>query len=1145
MVNKILGTLFVVLVFFSYINCQKDKKDNDDTRFYPNQLLFVYTGLVLVVFIRHAVVTFDICVPHAIFCITAGLLCGIAMDHIEWVDQIGDMVRQTVHHIQYIFLPMILYSTSFCIDAHAFIKALPQIFIISIPVSILSMAATGLLMKEIIDSTWSYVEAMLFGIMFSSIYPLDVLRWLKESTIQTKYVITLLNGETVVSGALSFYIFRVIQHHYEKWVVRWYQFLTGFVRQLFMGVPLSCIFAYFGAFMMRYAYNDPINLMVLTISMCYTTYFLGNWMCNAGLIANVITGIKMGMERTSLSKEVEQGIIYFWQMVTTLMNGILFILIGILATAFISHDLGIEDVILVFVTYLITNLFRFLGFFVHSPILSRVGYGMSFQNMVICVWGGLKNPVNLNMATMISLMFREEGKDKRKESTFFLHAVGVYILMLLINGSFVPILLKALGLTKISLSREINMNNCMKYIYEARAREIAILKMDRFLSDANWPLVLNTTTLKHPYKNMNTVNEDESDEEEEYFLGYRSTYCPDCKKNVPNQPTAKEIKEMNKEAKLRVLKLRKIAYSRQFENGMISKEGIRIMHQAVEIAMDSDSLIIELDGLFKMFKKENCLYRCMRDQIQHLAKSKDGHFKLPRKTWRLWCYRIVNHFIFSTFIYCMVLLNMIEVVCHFGSVADSSFLIVNGNSFFFLVYLAEFWLKVFSYSWIYVCKHGMQTYFASFWNILEFVILCSSFVNVMAHYVFSILAPTFKKHYFDVVLNLLLALRICKLCTYWKCCRFCKKVPNAALGYLNTKVNEHKSLAFELGKSYIYGEEEILDNLNKIVDNGPIRDSIRGTIENDRLSLTRCMGMEQMQAQWVATTVKTKSAIRMVLNSMKDDIVELKVAGWIDTVEYNKLSKSLAERYKHSNSIKSIEPPAPKLIFREVTYLGDDEKIINYLYDNIATKKFDPGDIVFAEGEVVDGIYILITGMFLVTYTPKDEVKEKLKEIGSLPVVDYICSSTYEETMYEYIVAGDTIGELATLTDRPYNGVIMAETYSQVFILSRKTIKNALNMDVDPINGLECRIWKYIGFKKALTILMDVPSYRSYTEDKIKFVLERSFVPDLSNYKVFVVNEMMEDIILLEGVIVDFNTRDVYTGPCYIPRCVKVVILIY
>jgi hypothetical protein len=102
----------------------------------------------------------------------------------------------------------------------------------------------------------------------------------------------------------------------------------------------------------------------------------------------------------------------------------------------------------------------------------------------------------------------------------------------------------------------------------------------------------------------------------------------------------------------------------------------------------------------------------MRDQIQHLAKSKDGHFKLPRKTWRLWCYRIVNHFIFSTFIYCMVLLNMIEVVCHFGSVADSSFLIVNGNSFFFLVYLAEFWLKVFSYSWIYVCKHGMQTYFA-------------------------------------------------------------------------------------------------------------------------------------------------------------------------------------------------------------------------------------------------------------------------------------------------------------------------------------------------------------------------------------------------------------------------------------------------
>jgi CRP-like cAMP-binding protein len=42
--------------------------------------------------------------------------------------------------------------------------------------------------------------------------------------------------------------------------------------------------------------------------------------------------------------------------------------------------------------------------------------------------------------------------------------------------------------------------------------------------------------------------------------------------------------------------------------------------------------------------------------------------------------------------------------------------------------------------------------------------------------------------------------------------------------------------------------------------------------------------------------------------------------------------------------------------------MGDDETIINYLYDNVTTKKFDPGDVVFSEGELVEGIYIVITG---------------------------------------------------------------------------------------------------------------------------------------------------------------------------------------
>lgn len=70
----------------------------------------------------------------------------------------------------------------------------------------------------------------------------------------------------------------------------------------------------------------------------------------------------------------------------------------------------------------------------------------------------------------------------------------------------------------------------------------------------------------------------------------------------------------------------------------------------------------------------------------------------------------------------------------------------------------------------------------------------------------------------------------------------------------------------------------------------------------------------------------------------------------------------------------------------------------------------------------------------------------------------------------------------------------------------------------------------------ATYILMDTATHQSSTQDSIRLQLERAFVPSLKNYKVFGVSEMMEDIILLEGVALDFNTRDLYVAACYIPR---------
>lgn len=246
---------------------------------------------------------------------------------------------------------------------------------------------------------------------------------------------------------------------------------------LYLVIPMSWVYGCFGILLMKLTYNDTVGLMLVTISICYTSYHIVKFFTTAGLIGCTVCGIMMGKERSSLAKEKEESLISLWEMLRCTMNGVLFIIVGINAPIFLKQGITVKDYVLVLVTYLMANVTRFLAFFAFSPILSRTGYGMSFQNMVICVWGSLKNPLSLNLVVRYTEQIY--AGDKRRQQLFFLHTIGLYILMLFINASFMRVLLRALGLSELSVSRQINMNNCLKFINEARNKTISILKMDR------------------------------------------------------------------------------------------------------------------------------------------------------------------------------------------------------------------------------------------------------------------------------------------------------------------------------------------------------------------------------------------------------------------------------------------------------------------------------------------------------------------------------------------------------------------------------------------------------------------------------------------------------------------------------------------
>lgn len=65
---------------------------------------------------------------------------------------------------------------------------------------------------------------------------------------------------------------------------------------------------------------------------------------------------------------------------------------------------------------------------------------------------------------------------------------------------------------------------------------------------------------------------------------------------------------------------------------------------------------------------------------------------------------------------------------------------------------------------------------------------------------------------------------------------------------------------------------------------------------------------------------------------------------------------------------------------------------------------------------------------------------------------------------------------------------------------------------------------------------------QGYTQEKVKLLLQRAFLPKLEGLTTFTVNpETMQDMVVIQGGVLNAITREEFVGPCYIPKTVHKV----
>uniref|UniRef100_A0A8D0DNL7 Cyclic nucleotide-binding domain-containing protein n=1 Tax=Salvator merianae TaxID=96440 RepID=A0A8D0DNL7_SALMN len=187
-------------------------------------------------------------------------------------------------------------------------------------------------------------------------------------------------------------------------------------------------------------------------------------------------------------------------MLTFLAHLLVYLIMGIVIAQKSLPYINRSAIFYIITVYLSLNLVRALVLLSLSPFLSRLGYGFNWRWGAIIVWSGMRGTFTLNMALGISQTGGVTPMELQiKNLVKMNHSFGKYYINMCLVCS-------KTCLCNITLPKRMAMHNALQRIGQMEANTFAMLKLDRFLADANWKMAEETIKIDYPYKVSMTID---------------------------------------------------------------------------------------------------------------------------------------------------------------------------------------------------------------------------------------------------------------------------------------------------------------------------------------------------------------------------------------------------------------------------------------------------------------------------------------------------------------------------------------------------------------------------------------------------------------------------------------------------------------
>ncbi|XP_060053871.1 sodium/hydrogen exchanger 11 isoform X2 [Erinaceus europaeus] len=1015
-----------------------------------------------------------------------GFVIGqVAFHTLEVHKLVYPLLRTSSFSLFCYFSPLILFMAALDVDFNLLKNVFWQVLLMGFISFVTALIITGFVVLKFNKYSWNLQYSLLFSLTLVVIDPINSVNFMKNIGISKMHT-DIIRGESMIIFSFTSIFFGNFRSN-----------LTSFfmIKELHIIVALclsalgSTFCGYWCAkfiqFIMSDLFSNTLTAVVLCFSMVYLIFYTVEFFGMSGVVAVVTVGLQL--DSLSFKPRIELIITQFLVIFSSVYQHLIYTFFGIIIGCGETNYLGFHSVIFIFILFATLNVVRLVTIILVSPILIHSSNEFNWRWGVVMAWSGIKGSLNLLLAPDIYNVAEEKIKSPEM---FIVYIQVISLITMGVNSYMMAQSAKKLGLCAISLPRQMVMQNTIKHIQEIIQNTITLNKTEKILTNVNWSIVEEKTKMEYivplDTAQLSEVSHDKEEEEEE-------------------SPTEHIFLE---EARVHVAMIQMSSFEKQYNDGILSVEAARILIGAIKSYCPIKGKFMSIYDVSTYIRARSWLVK-FKNILAFLAYRRD---KMPQclyennKILNI-IYQIVYSDEFEYVGHIVALLYLYPWIVHLWPMARELNVsaLISTNDYFVFLYSLQTTLKIIIFK---------RRYFHQYWNILEFSITLLSISDAICLYFIKMRPDNITLIQSVVIIG------------YFRVMRFLPLIKIAIplmKSTVEVQIKKRLSLMYSITKGYVKSQDDAKIVIKQISSVESVNQKIYDILETNKRDAIKQLGLIEHECRDVVIALKTRQAIQNVITKALNNLTFLWSRGIIDKHDGVQMNKVLLSKIKTLNQFPmTIPPPTPEKYLHNIVWLENKDVLIEFFKERARLAYFDYGDTICTEGEMPQGIYLIISGMAILHGSPP-----------SFGIDSTLKSSRESQTMFtEYCTSGDIIGELSCLLKHGSEYTAICETTLQACFISLEDLYEGFDVFWP---SLEYKIW----LKLALGIANQYFE-SSLADEDLTFqkcvMLNQAYVETLSSYNEMTITTTMKCVIIVHGSVIDTKTEMPYLAPCILSK---------